>query len=303
MTEQEYKRLLNGKLIIYRKSLDLPKNITFGVEIEYENIVVSTLSHLLLEESKNDKWLKGWESKREFDIGEYNHLGEEINGEVSSKILMDDEKNWGSLKNVLNIIRENDGIITEKCGGHVNIGTHILERKKEYFRNFLLLWILYEQEIYKFSSGDYVLVRYDYDRLLEKISEDIDIKDIINIRKFNYFSKLPKCLFDKRHDVFIDGTIKKEKALENRIEFRIPNGSLEEEIWQNYINFFAKFLIACTKELDVEKTLYKIEKKEHNAVELADYVFNEEIDKENFLIQTLKTNKIYKKELPKHIIY
>ena len=226
-----------------------------------------------------------------------------MNGEVCSKIFIDNEDNWKSLRSMLNLIKDNDGIITEKCGGHVNIGTHILKRKKEYFRNFILMWILYEQEIYKFSSGNFKNVRIDYHNFFEKISAEITMSDVLSIRKINYFSKLPKCLFDKRHDVFIDGTIKKDIAPENRIEFRIPNGSLEEEIWQNYINFFAKFLIACTKELDVEKTLYKIENKNHNAVELADYVFSEEIDKENFLIQTLKTNKIYKKELPPHIIY
>ena len=27
------------------------------------------------------------------------------------------------------------------------------------------------------------------------------------------------------------------------VEFRVPNGSLNEEIWQNYINFFAKFIL------------------------------------------------------------
>ena len=49
--------------------------------------------------------------------------------------------------------------------------------------------------------------------------------------------------------------------------------------------------------------VYKINNNEHNAVELADYVFEDNIDKDNFLIQTLKTNKIYKKELPSHITH
>ena len=110
-------------------------------------------------------------------------------------------------------------------------------------------------------------------------------------------------LNDKIFDVSFAKVMKAKYAYDNRIEFRIPNGTLKEEIWQNYINFFVKFLIACKKELDVEEVVYKINNNEHSAIELADYVFEDNIDKDNFLIQTLKTNKIYKKELPPHIIY
>ena len=302
MTDIEYKRMLKNKLITYRDCLNLPKDVTFGIEIEYENIVLDTLSYILSEKQKENINFNNWRNKSEFDIMEERN-NEIINGEINSIILRDTKMTWESLEDILELLKRNDAVITEKCGGHVNIGTHILKNNKKYFRNFLLLWLLYEKEIYNFSSGDYIKVRHDKHELFKKISEVIKLEDITNIRKFNYILNLSEALFDKSHDIYICNDISKKVYPDNRIEFRIPNGTLEKEIWQNYINFFTKFLIASTKELDVEKTIYKIEKNDHSAAELADYIFNEDVDKENFLIQTLKTNKVYKKELPPHIIY
>ena len=300
MTEKDYKIILKDKLIEYRDTLNLPKNVTFGVEIEYENIVKDTVSYLLLEEQQKNPSLMNWKNTSEIDISEFNELGEELNGEIVSKILLDKSSTWQSLKTVLNMLEKNGAIITNKCGGHVNIGAHILEQNKDYWRNFFLLWLLYEDVIYKFSSGEFMEVRADELGLLKKISNYFHLTKLKNIKRIDYLgiNRFDKCL-----DVYIDKNLSNEILMGNRIEFRIPNGTLSEEIWQNYINFFTRFVIACKKELDVEKTIYKIKKKDSSAVELADYVFDDEIDKEYFLIQTLKTNKIYKKELPEHKIY
>ena len=302
MTEQEYRHELKNKLITYRNTLNLPKDVTFGIEIEYENIVLDTFSYILLEEKRYNKNIHGWINKKEFDIIEYNKNSEEMNGEVNSPILKDKLITWKGLSSILELLDNSGAIITNRCGGHVNIGTHLLKNNRKYFMNFILLYLLYEKEIYKFSSGEYIKIRPDYNCLFTKISKDINIEEIIDLYRFEYIKNLPECLYDKLHSIYLNPTSKKI-VFDNVIEFRTPNGSLKEEIWQNYINFFAKFVLAAKKDLDVEKTLYKIKNNEHNAVELADYVFDEDIDKENFLIQTLKPNKIYKKQLQKHIIY
>lgn len=301
MTEKEYRYELKDKLIKYRNTLLLPKEVTFGVEIEYENIVTDTFSNILLEEKMHNKNLKGWINKKEFDILEYSKDYEEMNGEVNSPILKDIPKTWEELSFILNLLSTNDAIITEKCGGHINIGIHLLKNNNYYFRNFLLLYFLYEKEIFKFSSGEYLKVRSDYYELFSRISKDIKLKEILNTCKLKYTDNISDCLYDKVHSVYLNPTKKNKISFGNIIEFRSPNGSLKEEIWQNYINFFAKFVLAAKKDLDIDKTLYKIKTNDHNAVELADYIFDNDIDKENFLIQTLKTNKIYTKELPKHI--
>lgn len=309
MTENDYKRILKDKEIKYRTTLNLPSNLTFGIEIEYENAINELISNLLYEEELLNKNFSNWINKIEIDLV-YNNIdiNKVMNGEINSPVLRDSIKTWKNLRIVLNILKENNALITNQCGGHVNIGAHILGNNITYWRNFLLLWILYEKEIYKFSSGEFSKIRIRENGVIDRLTllllknilyiSDID-KNKIDI--FRYLGKSGVSFLAKKHDVSFYDFKKFNYDLDNRIEFRIPNGSLKEEIWQNYINFFAKFMIACKKELDVDEIVYKINNNDHSVLELADYVFEDNIDKENFLIQTLKTNKIYKKELIPHI--
>lgn len=309
MTEKDYKIMLKDKLIEYRDTLNLSSDITFGIEIEYENIVKETISYLLEEEKFYNPRLVGWVNKSEFDIAEYNKSGEETNGEIVSKILTDRPSTWDCLRTILIMLDRNGAVITNKCGGHVNIGAHILGKNKKYWRNFFLLWMLYEDVIYDFSKGEFLNFRVENNSInnyVYRISGHFELNKILNLKQKNYKNYIYTsnlCLLDKFHDVYISSMVGNEITNGNRIEFRIPNGTLNEEIWQNYINFFSKFVIACKKELDIDKTIFKIKNNESNAVELADYIFDDDIDKEYFLIQALKTNKVYKKELPGHIYY
>ena len=310
MTQNDYRRILKDKNIKFRPTLNLPKEVTFGIEIEYENVLNQLISTLLENEQKNDYSFSGWNNKKEIDLSERNNSQQLMNGEVNSPILNDNIRTWKNLRTVLSILNNNGAIITSQCGGHVNIGAHVLGYNIEYWRNFLLLWILYEKEIYKFSSGEFLKVRVRNDSTIDQITPPLieNLSTIVELGKNNNSIKihdyLEECgiiLLDKTHDVSLFNFVHPKFLSENRIEFRIPNGTLKEEIWQNYINFFARFLLACKKEMDVDKIVYNINHNNHSVLDLADYVFEDNIDKDNFLIQTLKTNPVYKKELPPHI--
>lgn len=309
MNENDYKRILKDRKIKYRPTLNLPSNITFGVEIEYENVLNELISNLLYEEEIFDKNFSNWINKPEIDLT-YDNINADciMNGEINSPVLKDNIKAWKNLRTAINILNKNGAIITNQCGGHINIGAHIFGCNIIYWRNFLLLWILYEKEIYKFSSGEFLKIRERESGVIERLTPILikNISHISNIDKtkidlMSYLSKSGISFLEKKHDVSFYNFKKFDYDLDNRIEFRLPNGTLREEIWQNYINFFAKFMLACKKELDTDRVIYKINHNEHNALELADYIFEDNIDKENFLIQALKTNKIYKKELVPHI--
>jgi len=309
MNDNDYKRILKDRKINYRSTLNLPKNVTFGVEIEYENVLNELVSELLYEEEIFDKNFSNWINKPEIDLTYDNiDVNKLMNGEINSPVLKDNIKTWKDLRIVLNILNKNGAIVTNQCGGHINIGAHILSSNVTYWRNFLLLWILYEKEIYKFSSGEFSKIRIRENGVIDRLTPSLirNILYISNVDKnkidiISYLNKSGISFLDKKHDISFYNFKKFDYDVDNRIEFRLPNATLKEEIWQNYINFFAKFMIACKKELDVDKTLYKINHNEHSTLELADYVFEDNIDKDNFLIQTLKTNKIYKKELIPHI--
>lgn len=305
MSEKEYLNYLRNKIIKYRQTLNIPQYITFGVEIEYENIVKDNLSYYISELESFNVTYSGWKNTSEITIAEYKDF-ETMNGEVKSPVLKDRILDWKNLRETLNLINSHEGVVTNKCGGHVNIGTQILGNEQESWRNFFLLWILYEKEIYKFSSGEFNKVRKLDDNIIKRISPDLKVHltDILKVVKtpFKYI-RFTDSLFDKKHDISLQKATSCSYKKDNVIEFRLPNGTLKEEIWQNYINFFVKFLLACKKELDVEETLYKIENNQHSAIELANYVFDDEIDKENFLIQTLKLNKTYNKDLIVYLHY
>lgn len=300
VSEKDYKKELKDKLIKYRQTLNLSKKITFGIEIEYENALLDKISYALEEEKMFDRNICGWHNKTELDITEYNECGEEINGEITSPRLIDEKRTWISLERVLDLIKYNGGIITEKCGGHVNIGAHILGENIEYWKNFFLLWKLYYKEIYLFSTGEFANIRSNVKNCSKPINRGISVDDILRINSFEDFNFR---VFDKCHDIYIPIRVLEKVQDGNRIEFRIPNGTLNPTIWQNYINFFSKFVIACTKDLDSDKIIYDINHKNSNPIDLANYVFKSEIDKEMFLIQSLKTNKVYKRQLPSHLSY
>lgn len=291
MNKKEYLEYLKNKTIKYRDTLNLDSNITFGVEIEYENIVTLNMTYYLEHILKFKDW------KNDIDVSILEHFdGEKMNGEVDSPILIDIKENWEKLSKVLKLIRDKRGIVTDFCGGHVNIGAHVLEGNTQYFINLLLLWCLYDEEIHSFASGEFKKIRLAEARMIDRISPRIkrNLFDIIS-------GEIPK--LNQGDELSFFKVLSKNYEEGNVIEFRLPNATLKEEIWQNNINFFAKLLIACKKELDTEKVVYDIENNNHDIFELADFVFTDDLDKGNFLIQALKLNKEYKKRFTKHNFY
>jgi len=300
--------LLSKMDISYKESLGLPNDLTFGIEIEYENVLKNDVSRILDKLKEDDSSFLDWRNKSESDIAYVTEFRQEFNGEINSPILKDSITTWKNLKTILEEIKNKGAIVTNYCGGHINIGAHILEDNPEYLRNLFLIWILYEKEIVSFSSGEFNKIRDRKEYLTSSYStylkNNMDlVLDIKDKTMGSYIKDIDFMLFSKNYAIALPLLINKKMRYDNRIEFRLPNGSLSEEIWQNYINFYANLVLICKKDLDVEKILYKIYKGDHNLFDLANLVFSSEEDKNNFLIQSLGINKKYNKELVKHLHY
>ena len=52
MSEKERLLKLKNKFIIYKDKLNIPSNVTFGIEIEYENLELDKFSYFLENEKK-----------------------------------------------------------------------------------------------------------------------------------------------------------------------------------------------------------------------------------------------------------
>ena len=81
------------------------------------------------------------------------------------------------------------------------------------------------------------------------------------------------------------------------LEFRAGMGTTKPVIWQNYINLYSKLLLSC---MDDNRDWKKINKMYENiihsrnnnnynrAMDFSDFIFNDDLDKYNFMLQYVK---------------
>lgn len=308
---------VNNVKIKYRSKIKLPKKIQFGTEIEFENANYHSVS-LDLQKCKS---LSNWTLKGDVSVTTY-YKGS-CGGEVVSPILHDTRIAWNELKDACLLIRQDFGISTGRSGAHIHIDSSILNDKDEYILNFIKMWALYEHVIYLFSYGtsntprkvlplyasplasnicNFLLDYYSKKDWYNYLLDNGTIKKSTNLyylfSSLTYTKGIINYGFNFHH---CQGTDDSEL---NTIEIRCPNGTLDNVIWQNNINFFTKLLLYCAsdsfdKEL-INKKLCNFEPKALNdysdiyfedAIELTNLIFDDELDKMYFLKQYLKMDK------------
>ncbi len=293
--------LMDPYYIQLRKQLNLNSNVTFGLELEFENAMKEKIS----------KDLKETFPEREWFIKEDCTLDD--GAEINSPILKDDISTWKNLETVCSIIKP-VASIGGNSGGHIHIGTQALGDKKDSWLNFFKLWAVYENIIFRFSYGDFLTARPNivvyarplavtfWDHYCTFQDKNIHLEDIIleiSRRKFQAVNLKNVCKNN------LDAL-----KLGNTIEFRCPNGSLEAAIWQNNVLFFVSLLTyaknpsfdddliskRCQAYFDKFSDLkWYDEIYLEQALELCDMIFSNNLDKIYFLKQYLKSFQICKK--------
>lgn len=277
----------------YRDKLNLPDDVTFGVEIEYEGISKTDTDEYI------QKNLNQWNSKCDASL--------DSGGEVTSPVMIDTPKCWKELQMICNNLTRRKADTLHNAGGHIHIGAYVLGDDVEAWQHFLKLYIAYENVLFRFAYGDKIngrkeLMRFAYPRanrlyqMLDKINKSITLDHVRSV--INSDSKYNAVNFG--HVRFDNPNYICDK---NTIEFRNPNSTTNEVIWQNNINAFAKMLVASSLKVMNEDFLdYKLKKEFHkysgdgyynnvnlkNALEFVDLVFDNNLDKIYFLRQYLK---------------
>lgn len=293
------KEKLEDFYIPYRKTLDLPKNVTFGLEVEFkmDPFNDSYKSNFIDEDNAARVFMK--------DIGyDYNYDVEcEVNNhiELVSPVLTDNDKTWEELDNILTFIKNNDGYYSGMCGAHVHVGKNILNNNDAWI-NFFKLWYIFEDDIFRFTNGENYKLRENGDYKAAKIDnvckniikdynmrKDIDISYLASNKLVAVNFPSPLRCDDFSNLLKTNGDPKANNIL-NTVEFRSPNGTINPVIWQNNVNFFTKFMLSCTNEnLDTEKLDYLYNNKFlANVDDLVSFVFEDEFDKKCFLRQYYK---------------
>lgn len=275
----------------YRDNLNLPKEATFGTELEFVTSHPELIQNFL-----NNNSLNSWTLTPEKAI--------ENGFEVVSGILKDEKTTWIELKKICTFLQENTKC-TEECGSHIHIGAHLLGNDNQSLLNLMLLWAVYENIIFKFGYNQNMGPRPEITNYAARCKN-------VFMRRFKEFSNTSSSINEildglqenkmvalNLRNMSTNNTLKKG----NTIELRNANGTLDEITWQNLINFGIKFThLATTGNFDINKVLERdsINKDKiysfadynqlfiDEALELVDLAFDNNLDKINFLKQYLK---------------
>ena len=279
--------------IPYRNCLKLPDDVRFGIEIEfnmknYNNYEgkLSIAQDLMKQKNYNYSYNICIEQKNQI--------------ELVSEVLKDDEKTWDELQKVLSFIISNDGYCNDKNGAHVHICENMFNINPKGWLNFFKLWSVFEEDIFMFTNGFKNQTRIGaklYARIINDICKtiinDFNIFNYINVSALKnskrYCINFNRLLYTSNKEYIQIKNIDDYNVL-NTIEFRSPNGTLSNIVWQNNINFFINLLLSCSdNNFDVEKMNFLYDNKNLSTeFDLIDLVYKDELDKMCFLKQYYK---------------
>ena len=294
--------LLSNHQLSLRDSLGLDKKITYGLELEYENIK-NYYDKKILDCIKDKLDKTGWISKYDSTL----NCGVEIN----SPALIDIKNSWLFLDDLLKFLKPYVEV-GEKSGGHIHIGTQILGNNREGWLHFLITWSIYENIIYRFTSGDSIAARNGVTEYAMPMMKDFyhyyTVLRNSNVKTITSYLKATK-----RYQAVNFWNIKEDKLndilYKNTIEFRSPNSSLNSVVWQNNVNLFTKFILYCASNNydfeTIEKRFWEYQHQYGNldyydeifldqALEFVDLIFNNNLDKLYFLKQYFKSFELKK---------
>lgn len=320
LSKEELKDLLNYLKtyeLQYKNKINLPENITFGIEIEGVGKWFDNFSNEISDE--------GWLINSEISLSE-------IGDEVSSPIFNNNHLAWSKIKYMCELLDSKGIYITDRCAGHIHYGQkNLIDEEPEKLLNILKIWAAFESVIYKYSAGNtghYRKTIWEYAKPsakhIKNVLENIGDYQLPYPTILVYFLKARHygINIENLHNAYYAKTL--PIVIKNTIEVRVPNGTLNPAVWQNNIKFFGNlFTTAINGEFDKERIKYIIQKlpfDEYNveskndfsfyqdinlplALELADTIFTDENDKYGFLAQYLHTDNIIAKEKTKTLVH
>lgn len=204
-----------------KERISLPKGMTIGIEIEAEGKEI------------RGKLFDNWEAKEDGTLNK--------GTEVASPILEGYESDTMNIYRICTILKEMGFESSKQCGGHIHIGANYLTSKEAY-TNLIELWGNLEEILYIISNAEGEIIRDEgastYAIPLSGKIEKALQRGTINLEEekdLDTFITQIKSIQETRYsglNLLNIGTGK------NTIEFRIPNGTINPEIWIQNINLF-----------------------------------------------------------------
>lgn len=270
--------LINNYKLMLRDTLNIPKTETFGLEIECE--------HADFDKMINRK-AKEWTLVDDISLC--------AGAELKSPALIDTKENWVTLRKMCKMVSKYSQV-GFNVGGHIHVGTQILKHDFESLINFLRLWTVYEQVIFRFCYGEFLGPRPKFNEFSKSMRSEFMYLILYN-ETGNLTERELIYHLIKDQNYAVDFT---HYDTFRTFEFRCPNGTFNPVIWQNNVNIFAKMLLySNSKRFDKDTINEKLDRIDlsyftaseifvDDAVEFADLVFDNNLDKVYFLRQYLK---------------
>lgn len=285
----------------YKKKIGLYHPITFGFELETDNVSDKVVKNLVVQKRLGEQIVKKQGLKRGITPRwAVDYDGTVLHGvEVISPVMKDTPEDWDSLKEVCSFLKSVGGKATNSCGGHIHIGADILGSNESAWNNFFKTWSASEPIIYKMSNKAGEAPRtgtLNEAGPTKPIIDEILASGGVTIKGSSDVVKLADT-YTRR---FLQGefSANRSKGLnlcpiaegkQNTIEFRIPNGNLDHIEIQRTAEFYARMLdvarmMAENPEFkqNIFSRLQTGKTEEEKMVYLVDLLFDKTIDKAVF---------------------
>lgn len=299
----EFLDTLSEYYLEYRDTIGFPDNLSFGIEIEFEQVNRDLLADFIRNSSlaySRDNFNFGWVTKHDGSLSS--------GGEVNSPASFDNIKFWEELKRICLFLKNKNAVMNEEASCHMHYGASYLGNDVEAWRVFLKTYSAYEAVLFRFFYGDmlcarYRILNYSYpiaSSIVNRLEKTNQIKSPIDLLSIvNRSSKYQAINFAN-----VDFNNINTDNYKNTLEFRIPNATTNHIVLQNNINTMGKVMMSSKMKLiDEEFIDYKLKNdfidfdsnhQRYNevllkdALEFCDINFDNNLDKAYFLKQYLK---------------
>lgn len=281
----------------YKEILNIPSNISFGPEIEFDNADLDEVSKKIGTNPRYKDWIIK-EDKSVLTIKE----GRVIGGEIASKVLHDTKEDWKDLKKLLDELKKLKAKATNRTAFHIHVGGQIFELNLTYLKRFIKLWCLFEDIIFHFGFTSNIAREHIeifapslnpiYYKLRNKNPNIVE--NLSTTKEFD---------FGKRRAVSFKNyrILSNEEIIGNTIEIRCFDGTLDSITAQSNIFVILKIMLyvkSTNYDEDLINYLFKNLTKQclddcnncnlEKAIFFSKLVFENENDRLAFLKQYLK---------------
>lgn len=271
------------------QKIGIPQDMSFGIEIEAASeyaFLYTQFPHIC----------KRWDMTNERVNRKYLEEENIYIIEASSPILSDCNEDIQDIYRVCTLLKSGGLEVEDNCGGHVHIGANYLTTKESYQR-LIELWCNCEKIIFEICDEPYSVKRFTYDDYATPISgilKEGKIEDEQNLNKDEFIAQLQSVQGDRYKSINFANVGKKAST----IEFRIPNGSLNPNVWIENIRLFGRMMKIAEElgKLDNRETK-EYTREERRKLWLATMLVNANVpeeDKAKFLINLLFDEEQYK---------